>query len=103
MRTNSSTVAQLVRDPGISVEDALIILWGEGHPELEGPRDVLTGGRLAQAQKSLDIPLSREITKPEYWRRVLDLAEPEFANLIQELNVNLSPNARRLPRAQSQN
>jgi death-on-curing family protein len=97
-KSSRATIVKLAKAAEIEIDEALIILWDAGFKEINGPDDVLTGSRLLRAKKTLFIPTTRNFISPGFWQYHLSLNELELRQLLLQLRIPMSSNARRLPK-----
>lgn len=94
----SKTVAELAAIAELDLDEALVRLWEAGFPHLDEPTEKIPTSQLRAAQAALEIASKRDLTSPNYWRQHLGLDRPGFDALLQQLEIHLSPSARRLPK-----
>lgn len=89
MATKRRTVRQLAQEASIDIDDALLSLWENGFDHIKteyekiGPRD------LNRARRAIGIATRREFQSPDYWKKLLNLDNPQFQVLLDELGVPL--------------
>lgn len=98
MGSKIQTVAELAKAAQLDLDEALVRLWDGGLPDIQGPGDRLTGSRLKRAATALSIPSRRSLSMPAYWKSLFDLDDSAFASLLNDLNINMSSAALRLPK-----
>lgn len=92
-------VSALAREAKIDDDVALLALWDEGFlEELDSPEDIIRSRRVAEARAVLKIVSPKEQTKINYWLTQLDISREEFSNILSEMGIILTKDARKLPK-----
>lgn len=92
------TIGSLARTLGVDVDDVLLALWDCGLTQFNGKNDIVFTVERAAVSKALGLPLPSQLNSPDYWAGALKLQPQEFTSLLGELQIQMRPSARRLPR-----
>lgn len=98
MARQCKTVMELAKEAGLDLEEAVVILWDAGFESISSPNDVLDRGETNKARRALGLATRREIKTSIYWMKIFGMGQEDFQLFIsQELNVQISVDARNLP------
>lgn len=92
------TVAQLAEEADVDLDEAIVTLWDAGFESVNDPSDTVPPGDLGAAKRALGVAPPRELTHPEHWRRLLQVEPDEFLCLLDDLQIQMTPHGRRLPK-----
>jgi death-on-curing family protein len=87
-------LSKLVEKP---TDEVLLQLWDVGMDYILDANTLLIGQKLMLAKSILGIPNSSQLQSLKYWQSVLGIDEVALRNLLIELGVPMSVNARKLP------
>lgn len=82
----------------VDSDDVLLALWECGWTQFNSADDLVPARIRAHVRHSLGLPSASQLVSPDYWQDALSLTPSEFAELLTELGVRMSPRARRLAR-----
>lgn len=88
----------LAEDLGADIDEVLVTLWDAGIEELEDPDDVVPLRMLPKVNKALGVISYKQRTTVDYWVSHTGLSRAELAATLENMGLQLSPNARRLPK-----
>jgi death-on-curing family protein len=97
-KAKPQTVKELAAASGYSVDDALLLFWTNNLWTPDSPTSLLADKELRKAQQLLGAPSIKDETKVTFWLEKLKLTREEFSDLLNELNIKLDKNARKLPK-----
>lgn len=99
MSRRSVRVSDLAHEAGIDADAALVTLWDAGLDQLSGADSLVSGASVRKAQKALGLASAKESSDPRHWRAVLGITgDADWSALLQQLGIDMAPNARRLPK-----
>lgn len=99
MSRRAMTVADLARQAGMDLDEALVTLWDSGFEDLKDASEFVPGGSLRKAQRALGLASGREFSDPMHWRTILGIAsEADWEALLHSLGISMPAGARRLPK-----
>ncbi len=98
MPRRPQSVADLAREAGLDLDEALVALWDVGIESVEGGRDVVPSRQLPSAYKALGLNAPSEVSKVDYWLIRTGLKRDEFAAKAATVGVLISHSARRVPK-----
>jgi death-on-curing family protein len=97
MARRKQTIAQLAEEAGVEADEALILLWDGGFPNVTGPNDALGKGEANRARRALGLATRRELQASAYWIKRLGLSSDSDLNaVLTELGVSRPFEGRRL-------
>lgn len=94
MTRKRKTVKELAQEAQLDTDEALILLWDAGYDEVLRPSDRVRD--VNWARRALGLGTRREFRSVAYWMSILDLTEPEFQQLCEDLSVPVSRNAHKV-------
>ncbi len=97
MASKRITPSSLAQSSGLDIDEVLVRLWDAGI-DINGPDDLISGAQLQSARKALGVAGPRQMRLPGYWMERLRLDRETFALLLAELDIDMSPQARTLPK-----
>jgi death-on-curing family protein len=98
MRNRSISVEDLAEEAGLDVEELLIRTWDAGFEEIDDPAFMLRAEAANRLRKTLGLPSSHQISRPQYWQQALGIDEAGIRELMAKAGLSMSPVARTLPR-----
>lgn len=98
MSRRSLTVRSLAQQAGLDLDEALVSLWDAGIEDVLNPDDPVPARLLSIAQRALGISTPRELVSVGFWLDRTGLDRVTFAQRLADVGIELSPNARRLPK-----
>lgn len=98
MASKSLRVRDLAVEAGMSVDDALIELWGYGVEYLESGNDLIRRQDIQRARRIVGLPTRRELTSINYWCNILNKSKPELSATLSELGIRVDRNSDKIPK-----
>ncbi len=97
MGTKAWTVRRLANEAGLDAEELLIGVWDAGLERVDDADQPLTAADVARIRKGVGFPTPRQLRRPEYWRRALDLDDGELREILTDGGLDWRPSAKTLP------
>jgi len=97
-KKNRLTVREIAEKTEFDIEEVMIMLWDEGIDWIHDPSDLLIGSELEKAKKILLLPDGKKFKTKEYWKKEFNLSEEGFEDLLWQLDIKVSKNAKNLPK-----
>lgn len=91
-------VSELAEELGTDVDEVLVTLWDGGIDDLEDADDVIPHHMISRVNKTLGVVTHKQRTTVDYWLRHAGIPRKELAESLAQAGLQLSPNARRLPK-----
>ena len=97
MSRRQTTVAQLANEAGIEVDEALLLFWDSGFPDVTRPQDIFSKGKANRARRALHLATRKELRSSSYWVDKFGLeSDSALKALLAELGVTRPFDGRRL-------
>ena len=97
MSRRKTTVAQLANEAGIEVDEALLLFWDSGFPDVNGPQDAFSKGKANRARRALHLGTRKELQSSSFWVERFGLeSDSALKTLLAELGVTRPFEGRRL-------
>jgi len=87
MASKRLSVADLAKEAGIDLDEALISLWDAGFERLNDPTDRLGRGDANRARRALGLATRRELASAEFWMETLSLSRDQLEKLLDDLGI----------------
>lgn len=82
----------------MDLDEVLVALWDIGIDDVLDADDLLQNDQIRAASRALDVPFRSEESSVAYWLEKTGLDRPAFEQRLRELNITISPAARKLPK-----
>lgn len=92
------TVRQLAAEFELDLDETLVTLWDAGLDEVEDIDDRIPTARVAMAHRALGVQPAKEMRTLRYWQEALDLGPAELREKLGFLGIQVSSDARVLPK-----
>lgn len=92
------TVRRLADMAGLDVEEVLIRAWDAGFEDIENPDKPLPASIAGRIRDVAGLPSARDITRPAYWTRVLDIDEVQLRQLLADAGLHWKASAKVFPK-----
>lgn len=97
MVSKRTTPSSLAESSGLDIDEVLVRLWDAGI-DANGPTDAIAATQVRSARRALGVVDPRHMRLPAYWIEHLRLDEETFTTLLAELGIDMSREARTLPK-----
>lgn len=97
-RRKSITPSNLAKEFELEVDDVLLKCWDIGLDSINDPNHFIPKRKVPILKRHLGLTTKGELTSVEYWTKKLKLSQVDFTAYCLDLGINISPNARKLPK-----
>ena len=91
-------VERLAYEAELEPDEVLVLLWDAGILYVEDLGHRIRKRDLNRARRAIGIATRRELMSPGHWQQALRLDDEKFGLLLEELQIQLGPGAKRLPK-----